>query len=701
VIDAVAGMDLAEFYAAYRADGHGRAAYDPTMMVALLMYAYSTKVRSSRAIESHCRQDVAYRVITGNVVPDHATIARFVVRHERPLAALFGQVLRLCDQAWLVKPGLIAIDGTRLAGNANSDCTRQFEQIAAEILAEVRAIDESENEALGPARGDELPEQLRSAEGRREFLRKATQKLTRQDEDQPSAAEEQDEAPTYEFDEERIVARTQGREGWLREARRQLEQHRWRDPDRVRRARIARLLLAAERLEDELDAECRGNAAYEEFKARRRELGGNRVGGPPKPYTPPEVPDGKVNISDPDSKRLKAREGYVQGYNAQAVVDEGQIVLAAEITNLNVDRSQLDPMVSATIAELEHAGVQARPEVALADAQYWNEEHIDEVVANKHVQVLIPPDSSSRDAPRPGWSGGRYTWMRYVLASTPGEQLYKRRKQMIEPVFGHTRHNRSVTRLLRRGRSAAVPPCKPLTFDQPAACRSGRRARRQPARNFRELLQPPKALLKRAIRALTVSTSMPGAPEAGDRTGDETIATRPPFGGNTTAAQGSSRPGSCSRGYPSGGCSACRHLLSRGTLSPSAGGRRQRTNRGTRSCRRAGRAHHTDRARIAIIEACRDVRDCVFALARDATNPHAMTRTARAALDDGARRLDQLARTLHNPSIVSRRHARPNENDPPCRATSLHSGRHHLTRARRGTSIWARIAPGEGARSLT
>jgi hypothetical protein len=418
------------------------------------MYAYSTKVRSSRAIECHCRQDVAYRVITGNVVPDHATIARFVVRHERALAALFGQVLGLCDQAGLVKPGLIAIDGTRLAGNANSDATRQFRQIAAEIVAEARAIDEREDEAFGEARGDELPEQLRTAAGRREFLRKAKQKLKRDraDTDEPDGEEPREELE-FEFDAERIVARTQGREGWLREARRQLERHRWRDPDQVRRARIERLLLAAERLEDELDAECRGNTAYEEYKARAREAGGNRVGGPTKPYTPPEAPAGKVNISDPDSKRLKAREGYVQGYNAQAVVDQGQIVLAAEITNLNVDWSRLDPMVTAAIAELEQAGVQARPEVALADAQYWNEEHIDEVIANKHVQVLIPPDGSGSGKQRAGWSGGRYTWMRYVLASTPGELLYKKRKHMIEPVFGHTRHNRSVTRFLRRGRS--------------------------------------------------------------------------------------------------------------------------------------------------------------------------------------------------------------------------------------------------------
>ena len=81
-------MDLAAFYAAYRADGHGRAAYEPSMMVALVLYAFATSVRSSRAIERHCRQDVAYRVITGNVVPDHATIARFIVRHEQALGGV-------------------------------------------------------------------------------------------------------------------------------------------------------------------------------------------------------------------------------------------------------------------------------------------------------------------------------------------------------------------------------------------------------------------------------------------------------------------------------------------------------------------------------------------------------------------------------------------------------------------------------------
>src|ERR1039457_7145480 len=148
-------MDLQAFYGAYRADGHGRAAYEPSMMVTLILYANATKVRSSRAIECHCRQDVAYRVITGNVVPDHATIARFVVRHEQALADLFSEVLRLCDQAGLVKPGLVAIDGTRLAGNARRQADREFEQIAREILAEAKATDEAEDELYGDARSEE------------------------------------------------------------------------------------------------------------------------------------------------------------------------------------------------------------------------------------------------------------------------------------------------------------------------------------------------------------------------------------------------------------------------------------------------------------------------------------------------------------------------------------------------------------------
>ena len=110
-------------------------------------------------------------------------------------------------------------------------------------------------------------------------------------------------------------------------------------------------------------------------------------------------------------------------------------------------------MICAALRELDRAGVAERPEVALADAGYWNEQHMDEVIANKHIQVLIPPDSAGRAEPRPGWTGGRYAAMRTVLANH-GKLVYRKRIQMIEPVFAHTKHNRVITRFPRRGRTA-------------------------------------------------------------------------------------------------------------------------------------------------------------------------------------------------------------------------------------------------------
>src|SRR5215217_7312119 len=172
VIDAVADMDLGDFYA-------------------------------------------AYRVITGNLVPDHATIARFICRHEQALAELFTEVLKLCDHAGLVGPGVVSIDGTRIAGNASPEVNYEFERIAREIVAETRATDEAEDELYGEARGDELPEELRTAEGRREFFRRARREPPGEPKgsgltDEP-AAETAAEVP-LEFDPARIVARTQGRE---------------------------------------------------------------------------------------------------------------------------------------------------------------------------------------------------------------------------------------------------------------------------------------------------------------------------------------------------------------------------------------------------------------------------------------------------------------------------------------------------------
>src|SRR3954465_14447603 len=166
VLEAVGELDLSAFYRAYRDDGHGRAAHDPAMMVALLLYCYAIGERSSRRIERRCVEDVATRGICANQAPDHTTIARFRQRHETALAELFGEVLALCAESGLVRVGMIAVDGTKVAANASVQATRDYERIAREILAEADAVDAEEDERFGEARGDELPAELSTAQGR-------------------------------------------------------------------------------------------------------------------------------------------------------------------------------------------------------------------------------------------------------------------------------------------------------------------------------------------------------------------------------------------------------------------------------------------------------------------------------------------------------------------------------------------------------
>ncbi|MBV8998842.1 MAG: transposase [Solirubrobacterales bacterium] len=427
----------------------------------LILYAFATGVRSSRAIERSCRENVAYRVITGNLVPDHVTIARFICRHEWALSELFTAVLRLCDRAGLVGPGVVSIDGTRIAGNANPEVNYRFEQLAREIVAEAKAADEAEDEIYGEARGDELVEELRTTEGRREFFRKAREELAREPGDEDAGQLEEAEAvveperattPAFGFDSRKIIDAGGGRRRWLQDARAQLEQHRWENPDPISRSRGERLLLGAERLEADLAAERAGNDAYEHYRATARDRRGRRLSRPPDPYASPEVPAGKVNVTDPDSRPIPVGFGFVQGYNAQTAVNEQQIVLAAEITNLSTDFSQLAPMVDATLGELERAAVDELPEVIAADAGYWNEQQMDEVVANQHIPVLVAPDKGSRGTPKRWQNEKRPSWMRTVLSSEHGRIRYAKRKQTVEPLYGDTKHNKGFIRFRRRGR---------------------------------------------------------------------------------------------------------------------------------------------------------------------------------------------------------------------------------------------------------
>jgi transposase len=421
VLETVGELDLEAFYAAYRGDGWGAAAHDPQMMVALLVYAYALGVRSARGIERRCREDVAFRVVTANQVPDHATIARFRARHERAIAELFGGVLELCARAGLVKVGIVAVDGTKIAAAATHHATRSYEQIAEEILEEAARTDAAEDELYGEARGDELPEGLRTSGDRRR---------------------------------------------WLREAKQALEAERAAKAKSVPRSRGERLAEGKRRLEEDWQLERQVVEEHAAWHARgiasdgSRRMAGARANIKPYPLT--EQPTGKLNVTDPDSRNLKTTRGWVQGYNAQAAVTAEQIVVAAEISIESLDTANLQPMVETARRELEAAGVSEKPGVVLADAGYWKNDAI-EAIVNQGIQTLVAPDADKRKAPRPGRRGGLYDFTRRVLATDWGKELYLKRQGTAEPVFGQIKSNRGANRFLRRGRSAVRSEWRLLT----------------------------------------------------------------------------------------------------------------------------------------------------------------------------------------------------------------------------------------------
>jgi transposase len=358
VIEAIDELDLEPFYAAYRCDGHGAAAHEPKMMLTLLAYSYAVGERSSRGIERRCREDVAFRVICANQIPDHATIARFRVRHEAALADLFGQVLGLCADAGLVQVGVLAVDGSKLEASASNHATRSYEQIAREILAEAGRIDAAEDELTAPPAATSSPNSSR-----------------------PVTAG----APGF----------ARPRSGSSGAA----------TPEPVPRDRAERLEIGRRRLVEDWRTECRANRDYEAYRARGVMRDGRRFGRPPDPHTPPAQPEGKINLTDPDSMNMKAYRGYVQGYNAQTVTTERQIIVAAEIAPDGLDFAQLDPMICAAERELAEAGVKERPGVVLADAGYWPNEHIDRL-RERGITPLVAADADRSKGPRQTRLGG-------------------------------------------------------------------------------------------------------------------------------------------------------------------------------------------------------------------------------------------------------------------------------------------------------
>lgn len=389
LIEVVGALDLSAFYRDYRSDGHGRAAYDPQMMVVLVLYNYAVGVRSSRSIERRLQEDVACRVIAAGQMPDHATIARFRVRHERALSGLFYEVLALCAEAGMVSVGTVAVDSTKLAANASIGQNRTRAGLEAEaerILGEAAAIDAREDELFGERRGDELPAELA-------------------------------------------------------------------DPS-TRRARIRQLLERARENAQQIEAERSGLEARRiEHKAKTGKQPPGRPPGPgPSKKQAKALAETKYNLTDPDSAIVRHRGMLLQGYNVQAAVGEGQVILAARATSAAPDHGQLAPTLEQAKANLARVLAEPAPiGQVLADGGYWHARQIAALRA-QGTEVLVPPSERKRLSAERMQPEARH--MKGLLATCEGKHAYRRRQQIVEPVFAHIKHHRGITRLLRRGRHA-------------------------------------------------------------------------------------------------------------------------------------------------------------------------------------------------------------------------------------------------------
>ena len=499
LIDAVAAMDTTAFHARSHLGGAGRAGYDPDMLVALLLYAYCLGQRSSRRIEALCVRDLGFRVVTGNRVVDHSTIAAFRADHEDSIKKLFTEVLLLCAKAGLRQVGVVAVDGTKIAASAGLGKTRErealqreYERLSAQVqsmLAEAAATDAGQDSLFGAdSRGDELPAELRRRLDRlgrlQEALRQIEQARTEHD------AEEHGPTPTGRPRRADKVAT----------ARRKLDQLTKRRDQRLAKEQAAGRRLPGSRPDHDALI-----AAAEADLAAAQGQGDHAPSPHPTPATAPAVRENPAtapavrenpatapavrenpatalalrpgcsvdhvpsaarrgNATDPDSRVLKTRRGWIQGYNCQAAsvrVQHGRrLVLAAEVSQDANDLRLAIPMMAAAVANANRAGLGTIDLFAL-DAGYWSEDNLttpgpDRLIAPGKNRVMLtelrangyatdepPPDASPADR------------MRHRLRTRAGAESYAQRAPTVEPVFGDTKHNRGITAFHRRGKPAA------------------------------------------------------------------------------------------------------------------------------------------------------------------------------------------------------------------------------------------------------
>jgi transposase len=459
VIDVVEQLDTAALHVRHRNDGPGRPAYDPDMMLALLLYAYANGVRSSRRIEAACRTDAAYRVISGGLVPDHATLARFVVDHQEAMQALFVSGLRLCAAAGLVDLATVAIDGTKIGADAALDANRSAEWIRLQVqrlLAEAVAADaaDAHSPALLPP---DRPEELASPAGRLGRLQAALARIEAEDRAAHAHATARQQAarraaeaghklhgpkPT---DPHAALARAQADHAAVLVAAQAKHA--------ARAAKIAAAAAEGRRLPGRKPAADhaveRAAAALAAAKATAEAAA---QAHPPR--------DRSANITDPDSRIMNSSSGWVQGYNAQAAVNSQQIVLAGMISQNGNDVELYQPMTSALADTLSAAGVTEPVGLILADAGYWS--HANAIAPGPDRLIATLKDWKQRRAAReagttntePPEGACPMNLMEHRLRTVEGARAYATRSHTVEPVFGHHKHNRGWRQFRRRGLSA-------------------------------------------------------------------------------------------------------------------------------------------------------------------------------------------------------------------------------------------------------
>lgn len=435
VIDVVRIIDTSKFHDAHP-EGPGRPAFDPEMLLGLLLYAYCTGVRSSRAIMAACRSDLAYKVTAVELVPDHRTIARFRAENEEAIKTVVVEVLKICHAAGMASLGRVAIDGTKIGSDAALDKNRDGAWIRAEIdkiVGEAAAVDQVED-TTGQLFDTPLPEPLRGRGGRLGRLRAALREVEAQEK---AARDHQAELRRHAMSEAAAGRKLRGRK-----------------PTDAHAALIrAEADLEATKAKAGADPSAKTTAQIEAAQAELDEAARAAEAAP--------APKFSANVTDPDSRIMATKDGWVQGYNVQASVNANQVVIAHSATQDHNDVDQLSVMMDATRTTAHAAGISEEIGLALADAGYWSEQN----AAHPGPERLIATskDWKQRKAARelgettgpPDPDASPIEQMEHRLRTPDGAAAYATRSHTVEPVSGDIKENRGFRRFMRRGCDAA------------------------------------------------------------------------------------------------------------------------------------------------------------------------------------------------------------------------------------------------------